>query len=58
MKAWFVAGAALALSLPVTVQAAETRRSTFGSARLVPGQTYRNIIVCRFSTVGGAYAKR
>ena len=30
----------------------------FGSARLDPGQTYRNIIVYRFSTVGGAHAKR
>jgi len=30
----------------------------FGSARLDPGQTYRNIIVYRFSTVGGPHAKR
>ena len=29
----------------------------FGSARLDPGQTYRNIIVYRLSTVGGTHAK-
>jgi len=31
MKTWFVAGMALALSLPVSAQAAETRRSSFGT---------------------------
>ncbi|MEO9131948.1 MAG: aldose epimerase family protein [Sphingomonas sp.] len=31
MKAWLVAGATLALSLPVSAQAAETRRSSFGT---------------------------
>jgi len=31
MKAWLVAGAALALSLPVLAQAAETRRASFGT---------------------------
>jgi aldose 1-epimerase len=45
MKAWFVAGAALILSLPVSAQAAEIRRSPFGTlpdGRVVEAVTLSN----------------